>query len=152
MREIGAVIDAEGVVRVSRHDGDRPRLVVLSFGDGDRDQVGQIELARGAAGADLIQRPPRPIGIERHQPGIDLGRTDAHCGVIVASLGDPHRSLIAVAHDAAVAAGILEGGGQDRDPGPGCAQSRRGVCRRSPVPAEGGRCRGQRTSRPQAGP
>ena len=119
MSEIGAVIDAEGVVRVSRHDGDRPRLAVLSSGDGDRDQVRQIELARGATGAELIQRPPRPMGIQRHQPGIDLCRTNAHCGVIVASLGDPNRSLITVAHDAAVATGVLDGRSQDRDPGPG---------------------------------
>ncbi len=93
-REVGAVIDAEGVIGFARHRGDRPRLIVLSLGNGDRDQVRQIELARGAAGVRSRSSARRAqSSVKRHQPGVDLGRTDAHSGVIVASLGDPHRSL-----------------------------------------------------------
>ena len=149
-REVGAVIDAEGVIRLARHRGDRPRLIVLSRGDGDRDQVGQVELAGGATGADLIQRPPRPMGIERHQPGVDLGRTDAlsrrhrrvarrsppvadrrraRCG---RSRRDPGRMAVRIATLAPEA----------RTPARSLATvegSRRG-----------GRCRGQRAGRPPA--
>src|SRR3954451_13394446 len=107
MREVLAVIYAERVIRISCHYGDRPRLAIQSPSDRDRDEIRQIELAAGATGTDLIQRQPGPSGVQCHQPGVDLGRTDSHRGVGVAPLDDLHRSLIAVAPDTTVAGRVL---------------------------------------------
>ena len=146
--EVGAVIDAEGVIRFARHRGDRPRLI--------RPEPRQRRSRPGPSNTTRPWRhwggsdpaPAAPNGVERHQPGIDLGRTDAHSGVIVASLGDPHRSPIGVAHDAAVAAGILER--LISPPWRRTRAVRRGAWRRLKVPGGGGRCRGQRAGRPPA--
>jgi hypothetical protein len=64
------------------------------------------------------------VGVQCHQPGIDLSWTDAHSGIIVASLGDSYQSPIGIANDAAVAGGILEDGGEDCRLGAGGAQTR----------------------------
>ena len=47
----------------SANRGDRPRLIVLSRGDGDRDQVRQVELARGHWGGS----DPAPTAPNGHR-------------------------------------------------------------------------------------
>ena len=106
------VVDAEhlGWVIEAVSD-DRP-----AEGPEDREHVGEVQLALGVVGVDLVKRGQQRVAVEGEQPGVDLADLKLGVGRVARRLGLDHalHHAVGVAHDAAVAAGVVEGDRPDR--------------------------------------
>ena len=106
-RHLGAVVDPLDFHGAGRLGGGDAH----SFGGGQRDHVGQVVLALGVIRRQLRQ-PAAQLGAgHRHNPGIALlDRPLALAGILV--LDDGHRLAGGVAQDTPIAAGVVEGHGE----------------------------------------
>ena len=83
--------------------------------------VGEVVLALRVVGADHAQRGRQEAPAEAEDPGVDLVDVELFGGgvAVLDDAGDV--VVLADAHDAAVAGGVLEPGGEDRAGGAGVA-------------------------------
>ena len=79
----------------------------------DADDVGEVLLPLGVVRVDAGERVAQHGCLERVDPGVDLADR-ADCVIRVLLLDDPFQIAGRVAHDAAVARGVRDVGGQDR--------------------------------------
>ncbi len=108
--ELHPVVDAFGLLGVGGHDTAHPAAVA----DRDRDHIRQIALALRVGAADLLQRVGEQLPVEGVHTGVDLADREGG-GIRIAVLDDGAHGAVAAAHDAAVAGGIVDPGGQDGD-------------------------------------
>ena len=115
--ELGPVVDAVGLVGVG---GDHAHDAVAGVGQHLHD-VGEVVLALGVVGLHHAQRRRQQAAPEAEDAGVDLVDLEL-VGGGVAVLDDAGDALVlAHAHDAAVAGGVVEPGGEDRARGAGAA-------------------------------
>ena len=106
LRELDARVDAERQRRV----GDHVRADRLALGAQQRQHVGQVELALRVVGAQLLQRLEQVAARERVDAGVDLADRLLLGRRVAGRLGlhHPLDAALRVAHDAPVAARVLE--------------------------------------------
>ena len=115
--ELGAVVDAVGLVGVGGDDAHDP---VPGLGQHLHD-VGEVVLALGVVGLHHAQRRRQQAAPEAEDAGVDLVDLEL-VGRGVAVLDDAGDAVVlAHPHDAAVAGGVVEPGGEDRAGGVGAA-------------------------------
>ena len=115
--ELGAVVDAVGLVGVVGHHAHDP---VAGLGQHLHD-VGEVVLALGVVGLHHAQRRRQQAAAEAEDARVDLVDLEL-VGGGVAVLDDAGDAVVlAHAHDAAVAGGVVEPGGEDGARGAGVA-------------------------------
>ncbi len=109
MGQLRPIVDAENLLGILGRHGSDPQAV----GMGVADDIGEVLLALGVVGRQLVQVALQHRRTEGVHPAVDLGdREHLILGVLVLDDGGDVAGL--VAHDTAVAGGIVEYRGEHR--------------------------------------